>query len=189
MRLVEILESQKWKLGRESQTAYFFNHAPWVAPLAYLHIVFKPVPISEIEENASQLNLPSYWHEFLSIQNGAILFSSALSIYGAVNSNALLNRMDDFDRQPFSILDENRSWPPKNHKKEVVIGGYGYDGSIAVLDKESGSLSVEDRKTHRPLKKWNSPSDWLDDELSRLSKLFDEAGRITVGRERTLPNG
>lgn len=78
----EILASQGWSLERESDTAFFFNHAPWVAPLAYLHTVFKPASSAALLENAQHLSLPEYWQNQLSAANGAILYS------GAVNSGA-----------------------------------------------------------------------------------------------------
>ena len=77
-----ILESQGWKVERKSGTALFYNHAPWVAPLAYLHIVFKGSTKAALRETNSIFQLPKYWTEFLSVQNGAILFSGAFSIYG-----------------------------------------------------------------------------------------------------------
>jgi len=187
IKIDSILDSQGWNVERKSGTAYFYNHTPWVAPLAYLHIVFKGSSKSALKENSFLFQLPSYWTDFLSAQNGAMLFSCALSIYGAIDSKALLNRRDYFERQPFSIASENRSWPPKDKQRGVVIGGYSYDGTLAVLDKETGSVTAMSRKGYDILKVWSGVDVWIASEMDRLSNLFDKSGRITVDEERTLP--
>src|ERR1700679_2382675 len=102
------LEEQGWKLERESGTAFFFNHAPWIAPKAYLHVVFRGASPSALSEVGDLMDLPQSWKEILSIHNGAILYSGAMSVYGAHASGAVLNRSDLFEQLPFSIVGENR---------------------------------------------------------------------------------
>jgi hypothetical protein len=187
LQLSGMLKSQGWKVERESGTAYFYNHAPWVAPLAYLHILFKGATKRALSDNSALLRLPKYWLEFLTVQNGAILFSGAFSIYGVKETGALLNRRDVFQRGPFLIESENKSWQPKDRQREIVIGGYSYDGTLAVLDRDKGTVSAVSRKNHNLLMSWAGPDEWLTEEMDRLSKLFDKSGKITVGGERTLP--
>jgi len=69
----------------------------------------------------------------------------------------------------------------------VVIGGYSYDGTLAVLDKETGSVTAMSRKGYDILKVWSGVDVWIASEMDRLSNLFDKSGRITVDEERTLP--
>lgn len=85
---------------RESETAYFRTHVPWVGPLAYLHIVFKPALADVLAGAAQRLAMPKSLKEFLTRQNGVILFSGALSVDGVHRVGQLLNRNDPFLDQP-----------------------------------------------------------------------------------------
>jgi hypothetical protein len=125
--------------------------------------------------------------ETLSVQNGAILFSGAISIYGANSPTALLNRTDVFERLPFSIVTENRSWPAKPTERFVVLGGYGYDGTRAVLDRDDGCVLAMPRKSEGVLHRWPDPETWIIEEMRRLSSLFDANGRIQAAEEQTVP--
>ena len=187
MDLTEILTAQGWKAERNSDSASFYNHAPWVAPLAYLHILFKPAPKLALEENIQVLRMPESWASFLAVQNGAILFSNALSIDGVVLEGTLVNRRDPFATQPYSLVDSNRSWDRKDRESGLVIGSYGYDGTLAVLDRADGSVFAVDRKSHRVLKIWSGANEWLTDELDRIAKLYDPKGKLTVDMRETLP--
>ena len=114
----------------------------------YLHIVFKGGDSKVLDAVGDQLmRLPRSWLEALSVQNGSILFSGAMSLYGANSPTALLNRIDVFERLPFSIVDVNRSFPAQPTKRFVAIGGYGYDGTRAVLDHDNGSVLAMRRAT------------------------------------------
>jgi hypothetical protein len=181
------LEGQGWKLERESGTAFFYNFAPWVAPKAYLHIIFKGASASALSEVGNLMRLPQSWRETLLLQNGAVIFSGAMSVYGLHASGALLNRKDVFEGLPFSIVAENRSWPPKDPERHVVIGSYDFDGTRAILDRQDGSVIAMPRKNETILNHWPDTDSWLTEELDRLSKLFDEGGRMRVSEQETLP--
>jgi hypothetical protein len=183
-----LLESQGWTLERESKTAFFYNFAPWIAPKAYLHIVFKGADPSALEHLGETLQIPQNWLDHLAIQNGAILYSGALATYGVHTPGALLNRTDVFNRLPFSLVNENRSWPAKPTERYVVIGSYQHDGTRAVLDREDGSILAMPRKTNTAQALWPSAESWLKGELTRMASLFDAQGRIQVPEERTLPS-
>jgi hypothetical protein len=188
LELNKALEAQGWSMERESSVASFYNFAPWIAPQAYLHIVFKPADKEVLKEIGNLLRLPQGWQDILHAQNGAILFSDAISIYGVRSSTALVNRSDVFELPPYSIVDGNRSWPVKPTERFVVIGGYAYDGTRAVLDRHDGSVLALPRKSEKVLGRWPNSDSWLSEELTRLSMLFDREGKIQVPREQTLPN-
>lgn len=187
LNIREILEEQGWKMEHESATGFFYNHAPWVAPLAYLHIVFKGAEDTALRIVGEALGLPESWRNVLAIQNGAILFSGAISLYGVHAPGALLNRTDPFKRLPFSIESENRSWPPKDRETQVVLGGYGYDGTRAVLDVVKGSILAMPRKNTAVVAEWPDAESWIRSELKRLRLLFDREGKIVVSKEDTVP--
>jgi len=182
-----VLEEQGWKLERESGTAFFFNFAPWIAPKAYLHIVFREADPSALNEVADPMRLPQSWQHTLSIQNGAILYSGAMKIYGVHASGSLLNRSDVFERLPFSIVGENRSWPMQDRERYVIIGSYDYDGSRVVMDRQDESILAVPRRAETVLNRWSDADSWIVEEMARLAKLFDPAGKLQASAEDTLP--
>lgn len=188
LQLKKALEVQGWRQERESSAASFYNLAPWIAPQAYLHIVFKPADKAVLNEVGTLMNLPHSWQDTLAEQNGAILYSNAINIFGIRSPTALLNRRDVFEMPPFSIVDENRSWPVKPIERYVAIGSCPYDGTQAVLDRNNGSVIAIPRKSEKAICRWPNPDTWIDEELKRLSMLFDREGKIRVAREQTLPN-
>ncbi len=189
LELKKILEAQGWCVERESETAFFYNFAPWIAPKAYLHIVFKGADGKLLNEVGDHLmRLPRAWLDVLSVQNGAILFSGAISLYGANSPTALLNRADVFNLLPFSIESENRNWPAKPIERFTVLGGYGYDGTRAVLDREDGSVLAVPRKSEVVIHRWPDPDTWIIEELRRISYLFDANGKIQTSEQQTVPN-
>ena len=188
LHLKAAVEAQGWRKERESSAASFYNLAPWIAPQAYVHIVFKPADKAALNEVGSLIRLPQSWRDTLAEQNGAILFSDAISIYGVRTPGALSDRRDVFEMPPFSIVDENRNWPVRPIEQYLAIGGYSYDGTRAVLDRDSGSVLAIPRKSDKPICRWLDPDAWISEELKRLSMLFDREGKILVSREHTLPN-
>lgn len=183
-----ILEAQGWSIERESGTALFYNFAPWIAPKAYLHIVFKGASPEALDEVGRRgLRLPENWLDALSLQNGAMLFSGAMSIFGLHNPGALLNRTNIYERLPFNIVSESQSWPVKPVERYVRIGGWDYDGTGAVLDRESGAVFAIPRKSETVLQKWPDADAWINGETTRLAALFNSEGVIQVAREETIP--
>lgn len=75
----------------------------------------------------------------------------------------------------------------KDRDRFVVLGGYDYDGSRAVLDTHDGSVIVVPRKHETILNRWQDTNLWLTEELRRLSLLFGDDGKIRVSEEDTLP--
>jgi hypothetical protein len=186
--LSKILEAQGWRVERESGTAFFYNFAPWIAPKAFLHIVFRGASTEALDDvGRREMRLPESWLETLAQQNGASLFSGAMDIYGLHTPGAGLNRTDIFQPLPFNIASESRSWPVKPFDRYVSIGGYGYDGTRAVLDRESGTVLAIPRKSETVLRKWPNADTWINLESARLATFFDSEGKIRVASEETVP--
>ena len=184
----KILAAQGWRVERESSTAFFYNFAPWIAPEAYLHIVFRGASKDALDEvGRREMRLPEGWLDTLSNQNGASFFSGAIDIFGLHSPGALLDRTNIYERLPFNIESESRSWPVRPVERYVRIGGYGYDGTGAVLDRESGEVFAIPRKSETVLQKWPDADTWINLELTRLITLFDSEGRIQVTGEETVP--
>jgi hypothetical protein len=134
--------------NRESEGAFFRTPAPWVGPEAYLNIIFKPAPRDVLADAGSRLNIPFALTEFLAKQNGAILFSGVLSIYGTHWPGQLLNRSDTFSRLPFNIEFENSNCSPDDPARLLTIGGYGSDGSRVCIDRQD-SISDSSKEAKR----------------------------------------
>lgn len=177
---------------RESETAFFRTHVPWIGPQAYLNIIFKPAPEAVLAEAARRVRMPASLIEFLRRQNGAILFSGALSVCGVHRHGQLLNRQEAFSRMPFNIEDENDDWPPDDSERFLALGGYGFDGSSVCIDRSDSCIYFFQRGERgllpTPSLKWPSLEDWVTSEIARLSMLFDERGKRLVNESQTLPH-
>ena len=161
---------------RENQVAWFRTLVPWVAPKAYLNIIYKPAPSALLDEVATRWSFPEAVVEFLRRHNGAKLFSGALSLYGVVAPGQLLNRQDRFSLPPFNIEQENASWS-LDPDRLLVVGGYRLDGSRACIDRSDSHIHVLKTGQRNPIASWPSLENWLADEVLRLRSLFDDDGR------------
>lgn len=176
---------------RDSGTAHYRTHVPWVAPLAYLHIIFKPAPNDVLSAAAQRLKMPSALVDFLEDQNGAILFSGALSISGVHGVGQLLNRTDPFLRQPFDIELENHNYPPHDPDQFLAFGGYGFNGAAVCIDRSDSRVYLFKRGdiglVAEPSGAWESIEHWITSEIARLSLLFDSTGKRLVDEALTVP--
>jgi hypothetical protein len=172
---------------RESEVAFFHTHVPWVAPEAYLNIIFKPVLPDVLSGVGEQMKIPMPVLQLLARHNGANLFSGSLSLYGVVRKGQLLHRSDSFSIPPFNIELENRNWPPPDRDKFLKIGGYGFDGSGVCIDRDSLGVFVFRRREKEPCSSWPTLDVWLNSEVRRLSVLFDAFGKRLVEERQTLP--
>jgi hypothetical protein len=129
---------------------------------------------------------------FLEKQNGAILFSGALSIYGVHRAGQLLNRNDEFSRLPFNIETENHNWPPVNRKLFLAIGDYSVDGSQVCIDRSNSRLYLFQRGVAGlakvPSCSWENIDEWIVGEVGRLSTMFDSRGKRVVDERLTVPH-
>ena len=174
----------------ESEAAFFKTHVPWVAPEAYLNILFKPLPLNEIQEFARRLLAPKSLTSLYDQCNGAILLSGALSVYGVLPPGRLLHRTNIFLRAPFNIESENENWKPEDGRY-FLIAGYGYDGSAVCIHRDTGEARLFRRSNVGKLIKtsvaWNSLDTWISSETERLAALFDFDGRLMVDKRYTVP--
>ena len=169
--------------NRESRTAYFQTHVPWVAPLAYLNIIFKPLPDQARENSLRKFVVPPPLAEFYRLQNGAILFSGALSIYGFRVAGQLLNREDPFARLPHNIEDH---WQ-KLEAELLPFAGYSFDGSRVFIGRSDCKVYVSRGTEPAPSCMWKCLEEWIHGEISRLSSLFDRRGKQLADLSFTVP--
>lgn len=171
---------------RESKTARFRTLVPWVGPEAYLNIVYKPATPRLLFTVSEKWRFPNAVTNFLLHQNGAMLFSGSLNLYGVVETGHLLNRDDRFTLPPFNIEVENASWRLTPNRL-LVIGGYKCGGSRVCIDRFDEHIHVFGRKQSAPRVSWSSLEEWLTQEIVRLSSLFDGDGRPLSPESETGP--
>lgn len=175
----------------ETQRAYFRTQVPWIGQNAYLNVVFKGAPKDALRQITRELAMPISLTEFLAVQNGANLFSGAMSVYGIHHPGQLLYRADAFFDLPFNIEDENSSWPPYDSERCLAIGGYSFDGSTICVDRGDSRIFLFRRGQGRllatPERSWPSLDEWITSEITRLGFLFDRTGRRLVDESQTLP--
>jgi hypothetical protein len=172
---------------RESDTAFFKTHVPRVAPQAYLNIIHKPAAPDVLKTVATRLRIPPPWTKFLAQYNGAILFSSALYIFGVAGPGQMLNRDSHFSLPPINIENSNRTWPPPDRDRNLKIASYGFDGSNVCIDRNDLDICVFRRSESKSHCSWKDTGQWLSSEIGRLSKLFSSSGKLLVDDSETLP--
>jgi hypothetical protein len=186
--ILPLLEKFENVNDRETETAFLRTQ---VAVEGYLNIVYKPANPDTLLAATKKLRFPRQFGELLSTQNGAILFSGALSLYGVVSAGTLLKRDDPSSLPPYNIEDENFDWPPDDAETFLVIGGYSFDGSRVCIDRGGSRVCLfrrgEDRLLPTPVHSWQSPDEWLRSEIARLAFLFDSMGKMLVDESNTLP--
>src|SRR6202011_1420836 len=109
---------------------------------------------------SEKLVFPPAVVDFLGHQNGAMLFSGSLNLYGVVEPGRLLNREDRFSLPPFNIERENAAWP-FHRDRLLVVGGYRYDGSRACIDRADTRVHVFRKGERIPSVSWPSLENWL----------------------------
>jgi hypothetical protein len=186
INLLQALPPLKPREDRESSVAWFKTLVPWVAPEAYFHIVFKPAPPKLLAKVSAKLRFPKPVVDFLAVQNGAMLFSGSISVYGVVEEGTLLNRRDPFSLPPFNIEQETSGWSV-DPERLLVLGGYQFDGSRVCIDRVDSHIYVYQPKARQPGASWPSLEQWLSEEIARLSALFDREGRLVGSEAATGP--
>lgn len=172
---------------RETKSAWLRCGTPWVAPEAYLHVVFKPPSKSLLKRISKKLNIPAEVAENYQRQNGAMLFGGQIDIFGIVEEESLIDREDSGDWRPFDMLRSNIT-RRVDTERYLIIGGYGCDGSKVCVDRTSGKVGVSRRTDPKKVVfMWDSMENWLRAEIKRFDLLFDTGGKLTEGMEKLPP--
>lgn len=160
----------------ESSVAFYRTKTSWIAPLAYLNIIYKPARPEVLVEIDRILRLPDPLKRQLSVNNGLKLLSRSIFMYGVVSQAQLLDRSSPLTLPPYSILTANRE-SQKLEDKSVLFGGYRHNDSRVFIDRGNHSIcciSADGRTTAR----WRSLDEWLYLEYNRMEKYFNVTGRL-----------
>lgn len=162
------------------------GHVPFIAPHAYLHQIFPPLIISEIEGLQRDIGtpIPEIFVKFLLFSNGLKTFSDSFCINGLRKINV---RAGKLARQPYDITTANcEQRHSKAPKDWLFIGGYGWDGSLLAIDLNGKAFRC-DRSKLNILNTWPSFDGMLISEVMRISQLYDSNGRVIDENEPTTP--
>lgn len=178
-------------LGKEElpNGTLLIGKAPHIAPMAWLHSIYAPLKLTEIEqlEEDCKHTISDDYKDFLLTTNGLAVFNTTFSLYGK-RDNYIRNVENAW--QPFDIVTPNTFERPKNAKHNfIIIGSYSYDGSKLYIDNVSGKVYLCDRYDATPLYEWSNFETMLASEIARLCTLFDEEGKKLVKSKSTLPIG
>ena len=160
---------------RENANACFMTRVPWVALEAYLNIVYKPAPAGLLSEVAEKWAFPSVVVDFLSRQNGAMLFSGALNLYGVVEPGRLSTGRIDF-------LCHRSILSGKTNPGRSIQIACSWSEVTSSTDRAHASTVrmgrfTSFRRGRIPRISWASFDSWLLGETRRLLFLFDEDGK------------
>ena len=172
---------------KETKYAYLIAKAPHIGKEAWLHSVFKPISKHQIEEMNSIINkIPSVYEEFLLSANGFSIFGTTLSLYGY-----RFNYKRDLENiwQPFDLIELNNNDRPSDSKDSFFfIGSYDWDGSYIYINKDNLKVFRCTQESSTPITSWECFDDFLDKEILRISKLFNNYGEEIDENKETTPS-
>jgi hypothetical protein len=179
------------KLGVEKQSngTELIGKAPHIAPLAYLHSIYKGLNTKEIDrlEQELETEIPIDYKKFLQFSNGLHIFNTTFCLDGLRTS---YNRTKEIEnRLPFSILTTNLYERPKNAKPEhFFIGGYDWgNGSHLYINRDNNKVYRCKENDIKPLNEWNNLNEMILSEIDRLMELHNVSGELKENIEKTTP--
>lgn len=187
--IIDLVARFRPHMDRESEQAWFRTLVPWVAPEAYLNIIFKPADEATLASVATELQLPGAVIDLLRQHNGAHLFSGALNIFGVTPAGQLLNRRDPYSLPPFSIERENKPWRLQPDPQYLVVAAYGFDGAMVCAQRSDSRVFLFRKGDRVPVASWDGLDSWIVSECNRLSTLFEDDGHLLRARSETAYPG
>jgi len=173
----------------QAEGTRFYCHIPHAAPYAYLHTIFAPVSSELLASTSALHDIPEIWASFLQTQNGANVYFGSLHFYGLVAPGQLFNRENMYARLPFSLTDANRRSVMRGFPDWLMIGSYGFNASRLLLHRVNGSLQAINEPGDTILAEWPNLATFFSSEISRLTILFSDSGRLLVDEKFTVPSG
>jgi len=166
---------------RNDAGVLFVGKVPFIAPQAWLHIIFPPLGNDAFQKMQSKLSqqTPDQFRVFLLEANGCSLFSGALEIFG---HRFNFERTGDAAWQPFSIETPNVLSRIRDARDTMLFIGSS-DYHPLYVDTRDGSIHKCTRESVTSLKCWSTFDDMVIDEVSRYDSHFDSGGH----RVRSLP--
>ena len=167
--------------------AELFGRAPHIAPMAWLHSIYRGLLAHEIQLLEVKIGIPfdANFKKFLTVTNGLNVFNTTFNIYGS-RTNYI--RDDENVWQPFDIATINKEERPLNSKKDYLfIGGYDWDGSEIFISADGTTFRCERDDAKIIYNSWDNFNEMLKKEIPRLIILFDEKGKQINPNQSPVP--
>lgn len=173
----------RWKsIGHEIKDdgTELIGRAPHVASEAWMHYIFAPNNSIEFREKYQYL-ISGFDHYYFSRIfneiNGICLFSQNLFIFG----NRTSYRRDGSVFQPWEL--DNGIWEGRELGvgDDVVVFGGSHtlpDGIFFAETKAGEILAIDRASPETPMFRWPDFDCFFEGEINRLSRLFDDNGRV-----------
>ncbi|MBR5551599.1 MAG: SMI1/KNR4 family protein [Muribaculaceae bacterium] len=180
--------SHKGVLKVESTGATLIGYAPHLGSEAWLNFIFATLNKQQIKELEISLGrqLPAAYADFLqNFSNGLFVLCNEFSLEGL---RAHYRRVGGYELcQPYDLCYSNVYQRIKNATEEMLfIGSYSWDGSNLYMMND-GTVYYCARYDATPLKKWDSLTEMLLEEIPRLYSLYDEDGVKLDPKQSSLP--
>lgn len=182
---------EKWETGSKKIIANgtkLICHVPHIAPQAWLHEIYAGLSEDKINELKRKISdkLSNDYVEFLKVANGINIFSDSLSIWGVRTSYV---RKGDEAIQPYDLIAENEDMKGQFPESWLMIGSYSWDGSTVGynLSNNSNKVFLCKPDSDEIVKEWDDLWTWLNEEIERLSLLFDMNGKKYDEDAPTIP--
>ena len=156
---------------------WLVSPAPEIAPKAWLHIIYKPLTLSDVNflEEKFKKKLPVDFKTFLGQSNGLSLFGNQISIWGLRKDMA---RVGNEAWQPFDLLQHNApSEVPIGSPNNLIYFGSVERGTSWLFFKiNNGHYSVgkTKREVYLPNLLETNFEEWLRHELRKIHYDFRE---------------
>lgn len=181
MNFNKIIDKLKeWKEIGEKVTAnqtLLIGKVPHIAPEAWFHSIYNGLNEDQILDIETRLKkvLPNHLRECLKTANGLKMFSNSVSIWGRRTSYA---RTGEEAYQPYDIIDLNEDLSSEISNDWLAFGSYFWDGSTMFYDLTSNDdkVFICERDSMKKMKTWDNIYLWLEEEINRLSKMYDFNG-------------
>ncbi|MEP2935747.1 MAG: SMI1/KNR4 family protein [Gilvibacter sp.] len=185
----ELKPYEKYGTTQQQNGTKLIGKAPHIAPMAWLHSIFRSLETIEVNIIESELNtdIPKDYAEFLLFTNGLDLFNGTLSLFGR---RTHYDRSDEINnRQPFALGITNIYEKPFNSKESYFfVGSYNWDGSLVFIDKVNNRVHRCDRVNADILNSWSNFNDFIIAETLRLKSLHHEDGTLKNSSITTIPS-
>lgn len=134
------------------------GHSPKIAPKAYVHVVYAPLPAAELLELRERLGrpIPRVYEEFLACANGLSLFTGSLRVLGYVPLNRRASTHPH--NYPSTVIIPNVQARLRGITHEaVVVGWREEDNSYFAIERDGVVIRVGSS----PVESWPNFETWL----------------------------
>lgn len=154
--------------------SHLIGRTAHIAPKAYLHVIHRPLTEAEVAQFELDFGraLPRSMRLFLQVANGFSLFNGCIRMRGylpikreyPVHPHCYPSNMIAYNTNPLPA-------------PGLSFAFYKYDQSCCHLCDSGRVFRYHYGAIASVIDQWGSMTEWLDGEVSRLDRFFDEEGK------------